>query len=79
MLGWLFVSGLAGFILMGVDKARAIDRAWRIPEVTFFTLALFGGAFGVLLGSSIFHHKTHKVSFMGVVILSAVLWLGILF
>jgi uncharacterized membrane protein YsdA (DUF1294 family) len=73
------VSGLAGFILMGLDKARAIDKSWRIPEITFFTLAFLGGTFGVLLGSGIFHHKTLKASFMGVIILSAVMWLAILF
>ena len=64
---------------MGIDKARAIDRAWRIPERAFFGLALLGGAFGVLLGSSLFHHKTLKASFMGMTTLSAVLWLGVLF
>jgi len=79
VLVWVSVSGLLGFILMGVDKARAVDRAWRIPEASFFTLALLGGTFGVLLGSGVFHHKTLKTSFMSVIILSAVFWLGILF
>ncbi len=78
-LAWILASGLSGFVLMGVDKARAMERAWRIPEATFFTLALAGGAFGILLGSRVFRHKTLKGSFMGIIILSAVLWLGILF
>ncbi len=77
-MGWLLVSGFVGFILMGIDKARAVDREWRIPEKTFFMLALVGGAFGVLAGSSVFHHKTLKPSFMGVIILLTLAWLGIL-
>ena len=79
LLSWVVTLGLVGFVLMGVDKARAIGRAWRIPERAFFGLAFLGGAFGVLLGSSVFRHKTLKAFFMGMVILSAVLWLGVLF
>jgi uncharacterized membrane protein YsdA (DUF1294 family) len=79
LLLWVSVSGLSGFILMGIDKARAVERAWRIPEASFFTLAFLGGTFGILLGSGVFHHKTLKTSFMSLIILSAVLWLGILF
>ncbi len=78
-LGWMTAAGSAGFILMGIDKARAVNRAWRIPEVTFFILAFMGGSFGILLGSSAFRHKTRKVSFMLTILLSAALWLGVLF
>ncbi len=78
LLGWVVVAGLSGFILMGIDKARAVEGGWRIPEMTFFTLALVGGAFGILLGSSVFRHKTLKALFMGVIFLCTVLWLGIL-
>ncbi len=76
---WISASGLVGFALMGIDKARARDREWRVPEASLFTLALLGGAFGILIGSSVFHHKTLKVPFMGAVILFALLWVGVLF
>jgi uncharacterized membrane protein YsdA (DUF1294 family) len=72
------ISGLAGFILMGVDKSRALDRAWRVPERTFFTLALVGGAFGILLGSGIFRHKTRKSSFIGLILILVILWIAVL-
>jgi uncharacterized membrane protein YsdA (DUF1294 family) len=48
---WLLVLGIAGFIAMGLDKAKAISGAWRISEKTLFFLALVGGSFGVVLGS----------------------------
>jgi len=73
---WLALSGLVGFVLMGFDKHRAREAGWRIPERTFFTLALIGGTFGILLGSVAFHHKTRKGSFIGIIIVCAALWLG---
>jgi uncharacterized membrane protein YsdA (DUF1294 family) len=42
---------------------------------TFFRLALLGGAFGVIVGSSIFHHKTLKNSFIEVVLVIAIAWI----
>jgi len=77
--GWLLLSGLMGFVLMGFDKQRASEAGRRIPERTFFNLALIGGAFGILLGSMAFHHKTRKDSFIGIVLVCATLWLGGLF
>jgi uncharacterized membrane protein YsdA (DUF1294 family) len=77
-LGWLALLSLAGFALMGVDKARAQDRERRVPERWFLTLALVGGAVGILAGAFAFHHKTSKASFFSVVLLLTVLWIVIL-
>ncbi len=46
------------FVVMGVDKYRAIRRLWRIPEATLFILALVGGACGGTVGMYSFRHKT---------------------
>ena len=46
------------FVVMGVDKYRAISRRWRIPEATLFILALVGGACGGTVGMYSFRHKT---------------------
>ena len=72
---WLLLAGTAGFIAMGADKARAVRREWRIPEVTLFVLALAGGAIGMAIGSGVFHHKTSKLSFLAVVYSIVALWL----
>ena len=76
--GWLVVSGLAGFIMMGIDKSRAVEGTWRIREETLFDLAIVGGTFGIFIGAGAFHHKTRKQSFMGVVLLTTVLWVAVL-
>ena len=52
------VMNLLSFVLMGIDKAKARRRAWRIPELTLFLVtALFGGLGGTL-GMYFFRHKT---------------------
>jgi uncharacterized membrane protein YsdA (DUF1294 family) len=51
------------FLLMGIDKYKAIKNKWRIQENTFLILALFGGFIGILLGMILFHHKTQKLKF----------------
>jgi len=78
LLGWLAAVGLAGFALMGFDKRRAQRGGRRVPERTFYELALIGGALGIVAGAFAFHHKTSKASFFGVVIILAICWIVLL-
>lgn len=55
---YIAAINLAGFIIMGVDKKRAIRGAWRISEASLFLTALAGGALGCTLGMQYFRHKT---------------------
>ena len=52
------------FIMMGVDKRKAIKRAFRIPESTLFILAIIGGSIGSIPGMHLFHHKTRHWYFL---------------
>lgn len=61
---WLAAANLLGMILMGADKSRAKRGAWRIPEKTFFLLAVLGGSVGCWLGMYLFHHKTRHGYFV---------------
>ena len=54
---WIVIN-LIGFIVMGVDKKRAVRGAWRISEAALFGIALIGGALGCTLGMRYFRHKT---------------------
>lgn len=49
---------LTGFFMMGIDKRKAVKKLWRIPEYTFFVVALIGGSIGSIMGMRLFHHKT---------------------
>ncbi|MCR4740038.1 MAG: DUF1294 domain-containing protein [Lachnospiraceae bacterium] len=63
LLIYLSIINLTAFIAFGIDKRRARRGAFRISEGSLFTLALFGGSLGSLLGMYIFRHKTLKPSF----------------
>jgi uncharacterized membrane protein YsdA (DUF1294 family) len=60
---YLAVVNCLLFILMGVDKYKAIKGAWRIPEATLFILALIGGGIGGTFGMYSFRHKTRHLKF----------------
>jgi len=55
---YLLMINIAGFVVMGIDKQKAIKKRWRIRESTLFLIALVGGSFGSIVGMRIFHHKT---------------------
>ena len=58
ILGYLVIVNIAGLAVMGIDKAKAIKGAWRIPEKTLFLFSLIGGSIGTWAGMYLFHHKT---------------------
>lgn len=60
---YLLLANLFSLLLMGLDKHKAIKKQYRIPELSFFLLAVLGGSVGVLLGMLLFRHKTKKVQF----------------
>ena len=49
---------LISFLLMGIDKRRAIKNRWRIPEKTLLGVSALFGALGGTLGMYAFRHKT---------------------
>ena len=63
---------------MGIDKSRAVHHERRIRETTFYKIAAVGGAFGIVSGSGVFHHKTLKDSFTDVAFIAAIAWLLVL-
>lgn len=55
---YLVVINLIGFVIMFIDKKRAIKKKYRIPEKNSFLVALIGGSLGTTLGMEMFRHKT---------------------
>lgn len=58
ILIYLCAINLAAFFAMGLDKWKAKNNAWRIPEKTLFLLVILGGSVGGILGMQLFRHKT---------------------
>ena len=61
---YLVIINVVGYIIMGVDKKRAIRGAWRISEASLFCTAFLGGALGCTIGMHFFHHKTRHWYFV---------------
>ena len=78
---YLLIVNAVSFLLMLIDKIKAIRGRWRIPERRLLTLCAIGGSLGCTVGMRIFRHKTQKGAFpWGLPLLllfhaSLVLWL----
>ena len=64
LLCYVLLINFIGFLLMGIDKAKARRNKWRIPEKTLFLAAILGGSVGSILGMHIFRHKTKHTTFV---------------
>jgi len=62
-LTYLVLVNAAAFLLMLVDKRKAQNNTWRIPEKTLIGIALIGGSIGAIMGMNLFRHKTTHLKF----------------
>ena len=61
LLYYLIAINIVTFFVYGIDKWKAKQSKWRIPEATLLLLAVIGGSVGAWLGMKTWHHKTmHK-------------------
>ena len=58
---YLLINGIV-FVIYGIDKWKATNHRFRIPEHTLMLAAVFG-VFGAYGGMHFFHHKTRKPKF----------------
>lgn len=63
LLVYLVIINAAGFCFMLIDKHKAKQNLWRIPEKILLIIAAVGGSLGVLMGMRIFRHKTLHFKF----------------
>ena len=64
ILIYIIALNLLEFALMGIDKWKAKNYAWRIPESTLFIIAIIGGSIGGIIGMRVFRHKTRHRNFV---------------
>lgn len=62
-ISYLIIINLVGFLIMFIDKRRAIKNQWRVSEKALISISVIGGSLGMLLGMNIFHHKTKHMKF----------------
>ena len=75
---YLIIINSITFIVYGVDKFLAIKHYYRISEKLLYLFSVFGGALGALLGMFFFKHKTLKLKFYLINIISLGLWVILL-
>ena len=63
ILLYLLAINIIGFFAMGIDKWKAKNNRWRIPEQTLFIITALGGGIGTIAGMYTFRHKTKKPQF----------------
>lgn len=60
---FLFINAFA-YIIMWLDKIKAIYGFWRVSEKTLWILAALGGAWGIFFGMRApLYHKAGKRNF----------------
>lgn len=74
---FVLINLLSGY-LMFIDKQKAVQKAWRVPESNLLMPCLFGGFIGTFLVMKYARHKTKHWQFHATVIVSAMIWLFIL-
>lgn len=78
---YLIIINTLTFILVYIDKQKAIKHQWRIPEKNYLIISILGGYLGMILGMKLFHHKTKRKKFyIGIpLILILIIWIIILY
>ena len=59
----LIIINIITFFVYGLDKLKAVNHWWRIPEWVLLGLAAAGGSVGAYFGMMVFRHKTLKSLF----------------
>ena len=78
MIEYLIIINIISFFLYGLDKYLAIKKKFRISEISLYVVSLIGGCFMGIIGMKLFHHKTRKISFWIVNVISLILWICII-
>ena len=60
---YYIVINLIGLSAMVIDKIRAMERRFRIPESVLLIIAHLGGSAGCIVGMIVFRHKKRKPKF----------------
>ena len=61
---YLACISLIAVIVTVLDKWKAQNRKWRVPEATLLLLSALGGSLAMLITMRLVHHKTRKKKFM---------------
>ncbi len=73
IFGYYAIINIIMYVMMVIDKKRAIKDQWRIAEKNFFLLAVLGGGLGGLCAMVIKRHKNRHMDFILVFTMTSIL------
>lgn len=73
ILGYYLLINVILYIVMAIDKKRAIKDGWRIPEKNMYLLAVLGGGVGGLIAMVFKHHKNKHLDFILIYTVTSIL------
>lgn len=76
---YYLIINIISFIFMWYDKSQAKKGKRRISESTLFVIAVLGGSIGGIISMKVFHHKTKKISFYIIYIVSIILHASLIY
>lgn len=71
-VAYLVIVSIISFGMYGIDKSKAKQNKVRIKEKSLLQVTILGGAIGSFIGRIMFRHKTNKIYFSIIIILSLV-------
>ena len=74
---WIVALSFITFILYGIDKSKAKNNVYRIPEKILLLFSVCGGAFGGILAMQLFRHKTKHWYFWVINVIALILHVAI--
>ncbi len=60
---FILLMNIYGVFIIYIDKNKSKKNKWRIRERSLFLIAILGGAAGIMMGMTMFRHKTQHSSF----------------
>ena len=60
---YFIIANILAFILMYIDKRRAVLHKYRIPERTLMFIGNIGGSLGIFIAMHTLYHKLSKARF----------------
>ena len=73
IIGYYIIINIVLYVMMVIDKKRAIKDGWRIPEKNMFVAAVLGGGLGGLCAMVFKSHKNRHMDFILVFTMTAIL------
>lgn len=79
LLMLLVIWNIVTFSIYALDKSKAINHQYRIPEQTLLLIALLGGGIGAFSAAHLIRHKIRRRKFQIILPITAIMTASLIF